>query len=121
LFVRLAPRAVVVPTVVSGVVYAPALQHPLTRLRRAPHDRERVAATLQAFWQSTGRIARQMCVRVEFGAPLAAAALNPGGQALGNAAITEEIRAAVRPLLARVNFDQTSERHEHAYRLMGAT
>ncbi len=98
LFVRLAPHSTVVPAVVSGVVYEPALRHPLTRLRRSPKDRERVAATLQVFWQSTGRITRHMRVRIEFGVPLPAAELIPAGDA---GQITRAIRAAMRGLIER--------------------
>jgi 1-acyl-sn-glycerol-3-phosphate acyltransferase len=112
LFVRLAPQTVVVPTVVSGVVYGPALHHPLTRLRRSARDRERVAATLQAWWQSTGRITRHINVRIEFGQPLAAAELNARG------AVTQEITRAIQVLLEKPKFDVTSQRPERAYRLM---
>ena len=104
LFVRLAPQAVVVPTVVSGVVYEPALHHPLTRLRRSPRDRERIAATLQAYWQSAGRITRHINVRIEFGRALPAAELNPPGMVRNASAVTHEITRAVRPLL---------EQHQH--------
>ncbi|HSD82225.1 MAG TPA: 1-acyl-sn-glycerol-3-phosphate acyltransferase [Anaerolineae bacterium] len=106
LFVRLAPRAVVIPAVVSGVVYGPALHHPLTRLRKSPKDRERVAATLQAFWQSTGRITPRMRVRVEFGMPLPASDLIPLGDAH---LITRAITAAVRRLIERAASAATPE------------
>ena len=98
LFVRLAPQAVVIPAVVSGVVYGPALRHPLTRLRRSTKDRERVAATIQVFWQTTGRIARHMRVRIEFGQPLPAADLVPIGDA---GQITRAITASMEKLIER--------------------
>ncbi|MBS0430204.1 MAG: 1-acyl-sn-glycerol-3-phosphate acyltransferase [Proteobacteria bacterium] len=47
LFARLAPRTQFVPALVSGVISADAQRHPLTRLRRTPHDREKMAAALQ--------------------------------------------------------------------------
>ncbi len=47
LFVRLAPSALIVPAVVSGVLAPQATFHPLTRLRRSPKDRQRMGATLQ--------------------------------------------------------------------------
>ncbi len=46
-FIRMLPGLPVLPVIVSGVIAAPALRHPLTRLRRQPKDRERLAATLQ--------------------------------------------------------------------------
>jgi hypothetical protein len=112
LFVRLAPRAVVIPAVVSGVVYRPALHHPLTRLRKSPKDRERVAATLQAFWQSTGRITQHMRVRIEFGMPLPAADLIPIGDA---GQITRAITAAVGGLIDRAAAAVASLQPDHAY------
>ena len=121
LFVRLAPQAVVVPLVVSGVVYGPALHHPLTRLRRSPRDRERLAATLQVIWQCTGRLAQQLNVRIEFGSPLTAAELSQNGLAANNAAITREVTRAVEQLLTRLKSEQKSQLPERAYRLMGAT
>jgi hypothetical protein len=118
LFVRLAPLAVVVPTVVSGVVYKPALHHPLTRLRRAVKDRERIAATLQVYWLTTGRIKPHLNVRIEFGRALSAAELNPSGAARSAALVTREITGAVRCLLERPDFEDASQRPERAYRLM---
>lgn len=112
LFVRLAPQSLVVPAVVSGVIYGPALRHPLTRLRRLQKDRERIAATLQAFWQSTGRITRHINVRLEFGAPLPAADLIGLG---GADRITQAITAAVGSLIDRVECATASSHSNHAY------
>ena len=47
IFIRLAPDLKVLPVIVSGVIAAPSLRHPLTKLRRQPGDRQRLAATLQ--------------------------------------------------------------------------
>ncbi len=47
LFARLVPSAVFVPALVSGVISPHAQRHPLTRLRRTPRDREKMAAALQ--------------------------------------------------------------------------
>ena len=112
LFVRLAPQSIVVPAVVSGVVYGPALHHPLTRLRRSAKDRERAAATIQIAWQSTGRSARQMQVRIEFGAPLPAADLIPLGD---SGQITRAITAAVGRLIDRAANSAASVQPDRAY------
>jgi hypothetical protein len=112
LFVRLAPQSAVVPAVVSGVIYGPALRHPLTRLRRKQRDRERIAATLQAFWQSTGRITRRMEVRIEFGEPLLGADLIPLGDARR---ITHAITVAVGQLIDRVACGAASSHGNRAY------
>lgn len=98
LFVRLAPAAVVIPTVISGVVHRGSLQNPLTRVRRKQQDRERVAATLQVALHSIGYLRRTMVARIEFGAPLSARELAMRGDA---PAITHAITAAVQPLLER--------------------
>ena len=118
LFVRLAPQAVVVPAVVSGVVYGPALHHPLTRLRHSAKDREKIAATLQAYWQTTGRIARQMIVRIEYGKPLLAAELVAPGATRSAGAITREITCAVAHLLSNLKTGEPSRLPERAYRLL---
>ena len=98
LFVRLAPDSVVVPTVISRVIYAPSLTHPLTRFRRNQKDRERIAATIQAFWHTTGAIREKIQVRIEFGVPLRAADLILLGDVQS---ITHAITRAVAPLIER--------------------
>lgn len=98
LFAQLAPASLFVPTVISGVVYAPALDNPLTRLRKTPRERERTAATIQAFLQSSGLIKARMRPRIEFGAPLCAGDLR---SLQDNMAITRAITHAAKPLLER--------------------
>jgi len=96
LFVRLAPEAVVVPMVVSGTIYGPTLSNPLTRVRRNQRDRERAAATIQAFLLMIGYLRSRQIVRVQFGSPLAAADLIGLGSA---AAITTAIREATQSIM----------------------
>ena len=67
-FARLAPDAVIVPTIVSGAVSPAALRHPLTRIRRQPNDRQWLAGLLQLQLRSLQHVA----VRVHFGHALAA-------------------------------------------------
>lgn len=66
LIARLAPETQVVPAFVSGVLSARAFAHPLTRIRRTPRDRQRVATLLQMIDARHRRVA----VRVAFGAPV---------------------------------------------------
>jgi 1-acyl-sn-glycerol-3-phosphate acyltransferase len=82
--VRLAPSLRVVPAVVSGVLSARAQRHPLTRLRRAQADRERLGAMLQILLPAF----REVVVRVAFGPPLAGADLLAAGDA---PAITQRV------------------------------
>lgn len=98
MFARLAPESVIVPMVVSGVVYPPALHNPLTRLRQHRKERERVAATIQAALMSSGLIRQQLRVKVEFGKALRARDLNALGDA---AAITRGVTDAVRLIMVR--------------------
>jgi hypothetical protein len=64
-FARLVPQTVCLPALVSHVLDANAQRHPLTRLRRRPDDREKLAAALQV---ALSRYHRGT-VRVAFGAP----------------------------------------------------
>ena len=98
LFVRLAPDSVIVPTVISGVIYAPALRHPLTRVRKSQKDSARIAATLQAALHATGWIKNKMQVKIEFGAPRRATDLIARGDA---ATITRAITDDVKAIIAR--------------------
>jgi 1-acyl-sn-glycerol-3-phosphate acyltransferase len=68
LLARMAGPVTVLPAIVSGVITPAALHHPLTRLRRTPHDRQWLAAILQLIWPSLQRTT----VRVSFGHPLSA-------------------------------------------------
>jgi 1-acyl-sn-glycerol-3-phosphate acyltransferase len=66
LIARLAPETQVVPASVSGVLSARAFGHPLTRIRRTPRDRQRVATLLQMIDARYRRVS----VRIAFGAPV---------------------------------------------------
>lgn len=70
LITRLAPETQVVPALVSGVLSARAFAHPLTRIRRTPRDRQRVATLLQMIVARH----RRVTVRVAFGASVEASA-----------------------------------------------
>lgn len=65
---RLAPEAQIVPAAVTGVLSARAFGHPLTHIRRAPRDRQRVATLLQMIDPRY----RYVTARIAFGAPLVA-------------------------------------------------
>lgn len=65
LLARAVPQTCIVPAIVTQVVSAGALRHPLTRLRRGSADRDRLAATLQILWPPY----RALPACVVFGAP----------------------------------------------------
>lgn len=100
MFVQLAPKSVIVPTIVSNVVYGPALYNPFTLRRNTPRDRERAAATIQAFLQSSGWIKNRMVTRIEFGAPLSSGDLRSMGD---HNAVTQVITQHIKPLLERAS------------------
>jgi hypothetical protein len=93
LLIRRAPAVTVVPTIVGGVLSAAAQRHPLTRLRRAPADQERLGAMLQILFPAY----RKVTVRVAFGMPLAGRQLMMTGS--NAAAITAQVVAAARHLI----------------------
>ena len=64
---RHAPDTTVVPAAVTGVLSRRAFAHPLTRARRAPLDRQRVATLLQMVDPRS----RSVTARIVFGAPIA--------------------------------------------------
>jgi len=66
LIARLAPETAIVPAAISGVLSGGAFAHPLTRIRRMPQDRQRVATLLQMI---DARY-RGVTVRVAFGGPI---------------------------------------------------
>ncbi len=93
LFARLVPQTRIVPAIVSGVVSRAALRNPLTHLRRARKDRERLAAALQVMipaYQGT-------TVRVAFGPPLTGAELIAAGA--DAATITRAVAARAQSLI----------------------
>jgi 1-acyl-sn-glycerol-3-phosphate acyltransferase len=77
LFLRLAPRTMLLPALVSGVLSPHALRNPLTRLRRQPRDQEWLAALLQVLLPGY----QGGTVRVAFGPPATGAALSTRGRA----------------------------------------
>lgn len=92
LLARLVPAMHIVPVIVRGVYTPAALRNPLARMRRDAVTRERVASTLQIAWRGY----QHNTIRIDVGAPLAAAKLAQLGDA---AAITAAIRDAARALM----------------------
>jgi len=87
LIARLAPDAQIVPAAVTGVLSARAFAHPLTRIRRAPRDRQRVATLLQMIDPRC----RAVTARIAFGSPLVAER---------GASLNTELAARMRGLLS---------------------
>jgi len=104
IFVRMIPQVLVLPVIVSGVIAPQSLQHPLTRLRRHPRDRERLAATLQILARVFLPNIWPIKVHVDILPPIAGSDLivDPDPQAITRAAIER-----IRPAYQRPEFVQT--------------
>lgn len=68
-FLRFARDAVIVPTLVSGVVWEKTAHHPLTRIKRTRVDREKLAAALQLL-AMVSRNERPTTVQIQFAKPI---------------------------------------------------
>jgi 1-acyl-sn-glycerol-3-phosphate acyltransferase len=86
-FARLVPQTVCLPALVSHVLDEHAQRHPLTRLRRRPQDREKLAAALQV---ALSRY-HHGTVRVAFGPPQQLAGEEAGVEAALQQALRREL------------------------------
>ena len=68
-FIRMAPEAAVLPVLVRGVVRRKTAYHPLTYLKRARAEREKLASALQLLAHVVLK-RRDVCVRVQIGNPI---------------------------------------------------
>lgn len=68
-FMRFSPTVKIVPVLVSGVIWERTARHPLTRLKRARMEREKLAAALQLLAMVT-RNEKPTTVHVHFAKPL---------------------------------------------------
>ena len=80
-FLRFAPEAVIVPALVSGVLWAQAVKFPLTRLKKEQFDREKLGASLQLLAHILFN-ARPLKIRVQFAPPITLA--DPQGTWVGS-------------------------------------
>lgn len=69
IFIRMAPETAVLPVVVRGVVRKNIAFHPLTYLKRARQEREKLAAALQLLAHVMFRM-RDVHVRIQIGNPI---------------------------------------------------
>ena len=89
-FIRMAPEAAVLPVLVRGVVQKKAANHPLTYLKRARPEREKLAAAIQLLAHVMFR-KKDVRVRVQIGNPIYARDLG-----------TTDIRVIHRAVLAEM-------------------
>lgn len=94
-FLRFAPETRLLPALVRGVLWERAVRHPLTRLRPAGEEREKLAAAFQLLAHLLFDL-RPVMVSVQFGPPLTAAELGSADLPVIQAALLERMRALVR-------------------------
>jgi len=93
-FVRIAPETVVVPVLVSGVIWRKAARHPTIYLKRDQFERERLAAALQLLAHVVLK-RRPLDVVVQFGEPISAAHLNKTGKGAVHQAVLEQMEGLI--------------------------
>jgi len=96
LFARMVPEVQIVVTIVSGVIWQAAVNSPVTRLRRARKDRERLGAALQAFIQLSLPFYKPVDVQVRFSPAHSPAEL---AESMETSAIIEAITAQAKRLI----------------------
>lgn len=75
IMLRKAPETRLSLAMASGVLMKRFARHPLTRLRRGPVDRRRIAEFMQIIWQLVSRKAPEVDARISFAPPVSVAAL----------------------------------------------
>jgi hypothetical protein len=90
-FLRMAPQAAVLPVLVRGVVQKKAAYHPLTFLRRAREEREKLASALQLLAHVVLK-KKDVHVRVQIGEPIYAQELGTTETKAIHQAVLAEMR-----------------------------
>lgn len=96
IMLRKVPETRLSLAMVSGVLMKRFVRHPLTRLRRRPVDRRRIAEFTQLIWQLATRKAPDMVTRINFAPPVSTDEL----QADGPVRLMESIHLRALALLA---------------------
>jgi hypothetical protein len=91
LFMRLAPETVIVPTLVSGVIWRKTARHWLTNLRHSRKEREQLAAALQLLVLVTFN-ARPTVAKVRFARAITLAEVGTPGTERIHRLVTERMR-----------------------------
>ena len=93
-FIRLAPETAVLPVLVRGVVRRKTVHHPLTYLKRARAEREKLAAALQLLAHVMLK-KRDVHVRVQIGRPIYARDLGTTNTRVIHEAVLAEMRQLI--------------------------
>ena len=93
-FIRMAPETPVLPVVVRGVIRQKTANHPLTHLRRAREEREKLAAALQLLAHVMFK-KKDVHVRVQIGKPIYARELGTTETKVIHEAVLAEMRQLI--------------------------
>jgi len=93
-FIRMAPEVPVLPVLVRGVIRAKTVHHPLTYLKRARPEREKLAAALQMLAHVMFR-KKDVHVRVQIGNPIYARDLGTTATKVIHEAVLAEMRQLI--------------------------
>lgn len=94
-FLRFARDAVIVPTLVSGVIWEGAARHPLTRLKRSQFEREKLAAALQLL-AMVANDKRPTTARVRFAKPITLEEVGSTDAAAIHAVVIQRMQNLIR-------------------------
>lgn len=103
-FLRFARDAVIVPTLVSGVIWDASARHFLTRLKRTRYDREKLAAALQLLAMVVQN-ARPTTPHVRFAKPITLEEVGSTDAAAIHAVVLQRMRGLIE---SKQNNDGTS-------------
>jgi 1-acyl-sn-glycerol-3-phosphate acyltransferase len=93
-FIRMAPETPVLPVVVRGVIRRKTAKHPLTYLKRAREEREKLAAALQVLTHVMFK-KRDVHVRVQVGNPIYAKELGTTETKVIHQAVLAEMKQLI--------------------------
>jgi hypothetical protein len=93
-FVRMAPKTVILPVLVRGVIWEKTANHPLTRLKKTREEKEKLAAALQLLahvvWDK-----KPLDVTVQIGKPITIAALGSKDTKVIHQAVLNEMKRLI--------------------------
>ena len=96
-FLRLSPDTPVVPVCIRNVNWDKAIQHPITRLRRAPLDQHLLASAIQLLANVSFHM-RPVTVRIQVGAPIRLSTLGSTNAKDVHAAVLTAMRSLIETL-----------------------
>lgn len=94
IFVRMAPETAILPVLVRGVIWEKTARHPLTRLKKAQEEREKLAAAFQLLAQVV-LDKKPLEVTVQIGKPITVAELGSKETQVIHQAVIAEMKRLI--------------------------